>query len=382
MHYLRFKAALVVSVLATASASAGPEQFVAGNGGSIFRPVVSGEWVAWIEANTFGLYAHNIATGERRTIVEPTFDPALNAVYGTVALYNFAPWHPQVGINGTTVVWSDRRHGPGGSGFRIYAYDLDTGIETFVGPPGGRTSQNHIYPSISGDRVVWQGLQSRVMLGQIGGSAPTQLAIAGGPLPEISGDTLVWSSGSTGAWIYHRDLSTNQTRVIFQASSLQNPRQHVTDGRYVAWSMRDMTSGQRLVSIMAYDLLTGELITVLEHTGSLEHRSNVAISNGIVVWEDWRNNTHEVERYELDVWGYNLRTRTAFPIAADPGNQHEPWIDGDVVVWVDESSGQRMIGWTRLNLEPVPEPAGGLILLGAAAAMVYKRRCRAGSRRR
>lgn len=376
----KFITACGIGALLELSASAGPSGLIAGSDGIIFRPVASGDWIVWAETRTFGLYAHNVATSERRTIVEPQLDPILDEVYGSVALYGFAPWHPQIAMDGTTIIWSDRRHGMGGSRFRIFAYDLAADVESFVGPPlsVGFYGNDHVYPSISGDRVVWQGGGWRVMHANVDGSGLTSLGGGGGALPQISGDTLVWSSGSAGAWIYHHDLTTRQTRVIFQASPLQDPRAPVTDGRYVAWSMRDLTSGRNIVSIMAYDLLTGELVTVLEHTSSMEHRSNVAISNGVVVWEDWRNNADEFERYDLDVWGYDLTTRTAFPIATGPGNQHEPWIDGDMVVWVDDSNGQRMIGWTLL----MPEPSVGLILLALAAAALYKRDRWAGSRRR
>jgi hypothetical protein len=68
----------------------------------------------------------------------------------------------------------------------------------------------------------------------------------------------------------------------------------------------------------------------------------------------------------------------AFPIATGPGNQHEPWIAGDMVVWIDDATGQRMIGWTTL----LPEPSGALIFLGAAGWVMYKKRHWAGSCRR
>lgn len=369
-----------ITALLAPAAAAGPSGLIGPSMGSIFRPVASGDWIAWAEMGTMGLYAQNAATGERRTIVEPRFDPVLGLTYGSVVLHGFAPWHPQIAMDGTSIIWSDRRHGTGGSRFRIYSYDLATGVESLVGPsPSSRAyGLDHVYPSVSGGRVVWQGGGWRVMHANVDGSGLTSFGGGSGALPQIAGDALVWSSGSVGAWIYHRDLTTSQTRVIFQSTELQNPRGPVTDGRYVAWSMRDLTSGRNIVSIMAYDLLTGELVTVLEHTGSKEHRSNVAISNGVVIWEDWRNNTDDFERYDLDVWGFDLTTRTAFPIATGPGNQHEPWINGDMVVWVDDSTGQRMIGWTLL----MPEPGPGLILLVAGAAALYKRERRAGSRRR
>ncbi len=361
-----------VSMLLTfaGSAAAGVSGSIPSRGGVIFRPVVSGDWIVWSEIGNLGLYGHNIATGEDRTIVVPAFDVRTQLVHGSVNLWIFAPWHPQLAIDGTTVVWSDRREGDPTRDFQIYTYDLETQVETRIGPIGRTFGRGHYYPSIDGDRIAWQGGGSRVMTARTDGSDLRMVGGGGGTLPDVAGDLVIWTSGSAGASLYATDLVSGSTQLIHQFSPLQNPRGPVTDGRYVAWSMRDLTSGHNVVSIMAYDLLTGEMTTILDHTGSPEHRSNVAISDGIVVWEDWRNNTESVNRLDLDVWAYDLATGRSFPVAAGPGSQHEPWIDGDRVVWINESGGQRTIGYALL----APEPASLVWCLAVAASMGVRRR--------
>jgi len=55
---------------------------------------------------------------------------------------------------------------------------------------------------------------------------------------------------------------------------------------------------------------------------------NPAIYQDIVVWEDLRNDNH-------DIYGYNLSTQEEFPICTDPHDQLDPVIHGDIVVWED-----------------------------------------------
>ena len=59
-----------------------------------------------------------------------------------------------------------------------------------------------------------------------------------------------------------------------------------------------------------------------------------AVSGDIVVWEDSRNGTDN-----LDIYGYDLATKTQFPICTAAGSQGWPRISGDIVVWHDYRSG-------------------------------------------
>lgn len=365
----------VLCLLFADPAAGGISGSIASRGGTIFRPVVSGDWVAWSELGNLGLYAYNLATGEERTVVTPVFDPRTRLVHGSVMLWPYSPWHPQIAIDGTTVVWADRRVGEPFRDSEIYAYDLAAGVETRIGPVTGSFGSAHYYPSLDDGRIAWQGGGWRVMTSGADGSDVRMLGAAGGPVPDVAGDLVVWTSGAAGASLYAADLTTGAVQRLHTFTAQQNPRGPVTDGRTIAWSMRDLTSGQNIVSIMAYDLATGELITILEHTGSPEHRSNVAISDGVVIWEDWRHNTDDVNRLDLDVWGHDLATGKSFPIATGPGNQHEPWIDGDRVVWVGELNRERTIGYATLAPVSAPEPTSAAWYLTMAGVAMMRRPC-------
>ena len=61
-------------------------------------------------------------------------------------------------------------------------------------------------------------------------------------------------------------------------------------------------------------------------------QQNPSISGNIIVWEDWRNGS--------DIYGYELSTNTEFVICGiELSFQFSPSISGDIVVWVDDRHG-------------------------------------------
>ena len=59
------------------------------------------------------------------------------------------------------------------------------------------------------------------------------------------------------------------------------------------------------------------------------------ISGEIVVWGDYRNCKDMENLDNTDIYGYNLDTREEFAICTDPGDQGNPHISGNTVVWAD-----------------------------------------------
>lgn len=371
-----FVATCVVAVgLAAPAASAAIEIESTGwlltRSGWLHHAVVSGDWVAWSEpygqSALASIYAHNLATGQTKPVVVASPDlPEFSG--GTANIWGWAWWHPQIAISGSTVVFADRRNYKSGNSLQLRTHNLETGVETIVSPtwlsqPG--------FPAIDGDRIVYQRDSGPAYLGWVGTSTASYIGGSSFPLPDISGDLVVWKTGnSAGSRIEYLDLSSGQRRVIFSANAWQDPRNPMIDGQIVVWSMRDLTEGgDNIVRVMAYDIETGQLITVCEHTGSPEHRSMVSVSGDIVVWEDWRSGNR-------DIYGYDLSSGQEFAIATGRADQRGPSIDGDLVVW---SQGYSSIGWARLTR--TPEPAMATMLI-AAFPVLMRRGRRGGERRR
>ncbi|MCC7146430.1 MAG: PEP-CTERM sorting domain-containing protein [Phycisphaeraceae bacterium] len=356
----------------TSSAWAATSGYINPQSGSIFRPVISGDWIAWGEMGTYSLYAKNIVTGESKTIVAPEQHGA--NYYGSTVLWGFAPWHPNIALGGDLLVWSDRRTVSSYAKAHIRSYNLATGEEEYVGPTSGYYyGYEHYYPSTDGQSIVWQMGDWAVGYADVASGWSGKLQNVEWPLAAVSGEWVIWKEGEDGEALSSFNLRTGVTNRFYTATEDQDIRPPVIDGSVVAWCMRDMSEGENIVKVMAYDLATGKLTLVKDHTGSPEHRSNVAVSGNIVIWEDWRNNTTSINRRNLDVWGFDLSTGEEFPVATGPRNQHLPWISGNIAVWVDDSLGYSRIGWSTLTL-PAPEPGTISLFLGASLVLLRRRR--------
>jgi hypothetical protein len=373
---------VVPLLMCAPQAWAGVVHEVPTQGGVAHRAVLSGDWIAWGERglsdSTGSLYIQQISTGQ---ITQFGIDP--NPIYGPRAQLNaWAPWHPAIGIDGDYVVWSDsRRTAANQPVAHIRSYNLATGVETILSSMTPSDGSQHQFPAIADGQVVWQTWNAG------GGSAMAiQTAAADGsgawstfhsfpnspwPIADIGGQWVVWKNDSDLS-IYGQRLTDDTATVINAGLPTDSPRAPVTNGRYVVWATRDESGPQHINRIMGYDLLTDTEFVILADTGSPEHKSNVAISDRYVVWEDWRQNPiGEIERVDLEVWAYDLLTGQSFAVATGPGLQHEPWIDGDRVIWIDEFEGTRRIMWTV-----IPEPTTSTVLLLLAGTTLLRRRRR------
>lgn len=345
----------------------------------VHRAVIGGDWIAWGELGlsdaTGSLYIQQISSGQ---ITQIGIDP--NPIYGPRARLNaWAPWHPAIGIDGEYVVWSDsRRTSPQQITAHIRSYNLNTGVETILSSLTVGDGSEHQFPAIADGQVVWQtwnaggggGMAIQTAAADGGGGWTTFQSFPNAPWPiaHIGGEWVVWKDdGNRG--IYGKRLTDAAATVIHAGVPTESPRAPVTNGQYVVWSVRDEGGPQFVNRIMGYDLASSTEFVILADTGSPEHKSNVAISNRYVVWEDWRQNPAGViDRIDLDVWAYDLLTGHSFAVASGPGIQHEPWIDGNRAIWIDEADGTRRIKWTV-----IPEPSVAALLLGAAACVQRRR---------
>lgn len=113
-----------------------------------------------------------------------------------------------------------------------------------------------------------------------------------------------------GVWVYG------------QASATPLGHQYPTDlkgwGDWIVWD--DSNRGD----VYAYNIPagTGQYITT-----DLALQRNVDISHDVIVWEDYRNNSHS------DIYSYFLQTGEMRRISDGPGNHQQPSIDGDIIAW-------------------------------------------------
>jgi len=179
--------------------------------------------------------------------------------------------------------------------------------------------------------------------------------------PAVSGSTIIWSDNRNGKWeIYGFYLATQTEFSIPTDHSAMpghtNDRAIAIDGDIVVW-MDDRPGGR---GIYGYDLSSGREfllssgdkhfpeiegdVVVWENVWSVSgynlstserfdigHGAVPAVSDGVVVFHVWDN--------QRDIVGYDLSTDTRFSIYEGIGNQCNPDISGDIVVWRDDRDG-------------------------------------------
>jgi beta propeller repeat protein len=107
----------------------------------------------------------------------------------------------------------------------------------------------------------------------------------------------------------------------------------VVDGSYVVWEEQRF-SGDMYSDIYGYDLATGTEFPVCTAIGG---QHNPAISGNTVVWDDERDGTFNPLYLEYqgndNIYGFNLKTSSEFPVCLDAGDQTHPSISVSNVVW-------------------------------------------------
>jgi hypothetical protein len=154
-------------------------------------PVISGDWVVWVDKrgpnpDRRTLYAYNLRTQIERQIA--TIDARVVLRFD---------------ISGDRVVWEG-----------LFVYDLQTQEKTKLHDWGGT-------PAISGDRIVWGDLdrttgRGHIYLYELETQRETRIVsdIDGLRAPKISGDLVVYYGGGDGGGLFVHDLrSQSQTRV-------------------------------------------------------------------------------------------------------------------------------------------------------------------------
>ncbi len=268
----------------------------------------------------------------------------------------------ELASSGTMVVWQDERSETPD----IYAYDLVDGREFRV----ARTGDVRTSPAVDGTRIVWvQGGNpaARTIQGfDLSEGSPISVTTDAGEVadPVISGDVVVWRVRSADGWhIQAKNVTNNNTMTLpTKSANLANP---VISGSTVVWQeyagdhwslvMYDLRNKQRTVvttstadetnpqlegselvflrqpqtggtaQLIARDLSSGqERVIVADHI-----ITQPSISNGVIVWEDWRSGLP-------DVYAYDINAQVMYAVARSQ-QAFDPAVSQHYIAWISRS---------------------------------------------
>ena len=82
------------------------------------------------------------------------------------------------------------------------------------------------------------------------------------------------------------------------------------------------------IDLFGYDLSTNTKFVVAQDPGDQEQPS---VSGNLVVWEDTRNSNNK----QHDIYGFDLTAHHEFIISSHGGDEVTPKVSGEIVVWAD-----------------------------------------------
>ncbi|HKK26457.1 MAG TPA: hypothetical protein VKB18_00010 [Gemmatimonadota bacterium] len=234
-------------------------------------------------------------------------------------------------VSGDRVVWRGLDLGP-------EAADLRTGERRVLVPVGD--SGQAPSGAIDGSRVAWVMARSDaagdrlpriVEAGDLGGG-PRELAtdprtVRGDRRPDVSGDRIVWArlldSGNSAIYLY--DASTGEVSALTDGTCRDlNP---AIDGDRVEFDrLRDAaTASGRRTDIMLLDLGSGELRKLNPHEG--RNQGGPDVSGDIVAWAENTDGTSDVVYVDLATGRFVNVTRNLGRVAFGPR------VSGSRIVW-------------------------------------------------
>jgi beta propeller repeat protein len=225
----------------------------------------------------------------------------------------------QPALASTLAAWIES--GPDDDRPRVVVYDLDVQRQVVVSEPDAWPDR----PAVDGTTVVWRERRGESWA-IIGRDLVSDLAlviadtpISRGP-PAIAGRHVVWEEFRDGSWeIAGYDLAERRALAVAGGPDDQvNPR--IAAGR-VVYEERPAGGGPSTLKVAS---LAGEP-TLTIASGYLMTAPD--ISDSLVVWEDWRAGVSGVFAYDLD-------RRVEFPVTRSE-QARRPVTDGLMVAWLN-----------------------------------------------
>lgn len=226
-------------------------------------------------------------------------------------------------INGTMVAWEDYRNGN----------DADVYARNMTSPPGNETliaggNGDQVQPAVSDQYFVWVDNGAIRAQSRSGGNA-FNVATGGGDRfdPAVCGSLVVWTDTRNGnPDIYGRDLAGGQEFPI--ATSPAAEAYPACDGNRVVYMSTGATTG---ADISMFDRTTGATTVV---SAQPWNEWQPAISGNLVVWQGWPG--QGLPNATIQIFGVDLSTGAPIPVTHGSGNQLTPGVSGTVVVWEDD----------------------------------------------
>ncbi|GEM_PF-1951428 len=223
-------------------------------------------------------------------------------------------------INGDNVVY--------GTYSEIDIYNLKTHATIKI-----NTQNSDRFPGIDNDILVWaqdSGVYGyRISTGQ---QFPISLSYGGRAAAKVSGNTVVWLDTRNGGVnnyynVYGYDISTGNEFAI--TNHPDSPCTSVKiSGNYVVWQdERNIRSSSS--DVYGFDLQTKTEFPICTTNG---WQGSPGIGNNIVAYGDDRNLT-------VSIYAYDIKTKTEFLIATGAGMRSDPAVSGNYIVWQDARNG-------------------------------------------
>lgn len=291
--------------------------------------VASGSMIVWQDSRTGipDIYAYDLVDGRE-------FRVARTAGYRT-----------EPDADGARIVWVD---GADPAKRTIQGIDLSQAGPFIVTSQAGDVSN----PAISGDVVVWRQrgpVGWQIVAKNLASGSTTTLPgdSASQANPVISGSTVVWQEYIKGHWILVRYDLASQKRSVITTSNADETDPSLS-GNQLVFLRQAQTGGT--AQLIELDLTSGqERVIVADHVVMRPR-----VSNGVIVWEDWRTGLP-------DVYAYDLSSQVMYAVARSQ-QAYEPAISEHNIAWISRSdlAHGRMQAVTlvpRLPTDPQDPPA-------------------------
>ncbi len=262
-----------------------------------YEPRASGSHVVWYEFQHGEIYAWAVG------------DPLVHTPISDSAYYNNMPR-----ISGPYVVWQGRTGSSGNYQYDLFVCNLDTEEVAHL----DLNSSGNLFPNISGNTVVYQtgasGATEVYLYDASEGGGPVLLG-ASAKYPKVSGAHAIWQ-GLGGNQVFLCEITEGTPGAVRQlTSSAASAAAPQIAGSRVVWE-------SDAYEIIVYDIASDVATQITDNTGTDAYPQ---ISESLVAWR-WRSGA------QYAVFAYVFDDPQALPEQLAPVNAR-PQVSGSCVVW-------------------------------------------------